>query len=159
MVPNVFYNDSYKSEYTNSLYSNVYYRVRTYSRFVYTMEDYIAPAFLTGEGNLTITSLSTPNATFQAEVLSETALVQLPQFYEDGYYAYFNNERVSGENIDGLVSFNLPKGTYELKVTFERTNTFKVFAPIFYVGIGLTVAYAVGGTIYKYKKEKNSENN
>ncbi len=160
MVPQVFYQDGYVPA-ENSLYNNIFNRVRSYSRFIYTMEEYINPAFISGNGELTITELNTPNVTFSANVTSDTALVQLPQFYQDGYFAYFNDEVVSGTNVDGLVSFELPKGEYTLNVKFERTKTFRILEPFFYVGMGSVVVFGIGGYIYrkKFSHEEELTNN
>ena len=158
MVPSVFYEDGYKSEYNNSLFNIVRIKVRSYSGFIYTMEDYLDPAFLTGDGSIAITELKTPCAKFSVSVDTDTALVQFPQFYQDGYYGVYNNNTVYGSNVDGLLSFELTKGQYELSLNFSRTKPYNVLAPFFYVGIGLTFAYAGVGTYQRIRANKKAHN-
>lgn len=160
MVPEVFYNNEYKSEYRNSLYSNVRARVRSYSNFIYDIEDYINPVFLTGSGSIQITKLNTPQALFSVNVTSEDALIQFPQFYNDGYYAMYGEmyEWTEVLNVDGLIAFKLPKGEYEMKLIFSRTDSFIAFNSLFYVGLGGVVAYGIIGLrIKSYFRKKALE--
>lgn len=126
------------------------------------MEDYHDPVFLEGEGDFRITSLNSPEATFEAEVLSEEALVQLPQFYYDGYVLEWKSAlpdaaqgSQKGENVDGLVSFRLKQGAYTLSLRWKGTTSYQVFSPLFSVGlIGLVALNAVPWALEKIASRK-----
>ena len=164
-MPLVFYDDSFKSEYPNSLYKTIKNEIRYTHKYQYTAEDYHKPVFLEGSGTISLTSLNSPNAVFAVTVASDEALVQLPQFYYDGYVATLSNESTSytvkGEYVDGLVSFRVKKGTYVMDVAFKGSTAYQVFRPIFYISIGGVVAFGVAGyvipkIIQKKKQEKEA---
>ncbi len=163
-VPQVFRDSTYVSEYPSSLYKEIRAEIYTRSDITYKwgMEDYIDPAFLEGEGSFVITSLNSPEATFQVTVNSETALVQLPQFYYEGYELRLSGESnytVEGINVDGLVSFRLKQGTYTASLKWVGLLSYRIGVPLFFVGIaGCAAMYFVplGIDIHKKRKEKAS---
>ena len=57
-MPQIFYQKDYESEYTNSLYTQIKISIGHQERYRFTKEDYISPAFLTGNGSLTCTELN-----------------------------------------------------------------------------------------------------
>ncbi|MGN1261447.1 MAG: 6-pyruvoyl-tetrahydropterin synthase-related protein [Candidatus Enteromonas sp.] len=158
-VPRVFKKGSgYKSEYPNSLYSEIYRDINDAKEsYQFTMEDYLDPAFLEGSGTFVITSLNSPQATFDVVVETDEALVQLPQFYYDGYVLELRGDRsakIKGEYVDGLVSFRLEKGNYEADLRWVGTVSYQVFSPIFPVAIiGLLALNIVPWALEK-RKEK-----
>ena len=151
MVPMVFYQNDYESQYSNSLYENIKARIIARDGFIYDMENYITPVYLKGSGSIKITSLNTPSVTFAVNVTSENALIQLPQFYSDGYYAIhsFYEERYQGTNVDGLVAFEIPKGEYSIEVVFRRNNTFLMLQSFAYVGFASSIVFAIAGWRYR----------
>ena len=165
-MPLVFYDDSYASEYPNSLFKEIKREVRTTHRYQYTKETYLTPVFLEGTGSIAITALNSPNVSFTVTIDSEAAFVQLPQFYYDGYRATLHNETssytVKGEYVDGLVGFRLRNGTYTMDVAFVGSNAYRALRPFFYVGIVGVVAFGLCGyfipkAIEAKKKQREAE--
>ena len=103
----VFRKSDYRSEYSASLYPTIRKQIYGNSPYRWGMENYLAPAFLEGSGSLTITSLHSTEATFDVVISSDTALVQLPQFYYEGYEMVLSGDssyQVKGIYVDGLES-------------------------------------------------------
>ena len=144
-VPRVFNDSTYKSEYSNSLYSEIRAEVytRSYISYQYGIEDYLTPAVLEGSGSLTITSLHSPEATFDVSIVTDETLVQLPQFYYEGYRMVLSGDssyKVDGINVDGLVSFRLKKGTYTAQLKWVGLASYRIGVPLFFLGIAGTAA-------------------
>ena len=124
------------------------------------MENYLAPAFLEGSGSLTITSLHSPEATFDVVISSDTALVQLPQFYYEGYEMVLSGDssyQVKGIYVDGLVSFNLKKGAYQASLKWVGLTSYRVGVPLFFVGLVGCVALYVVPTAWNYRHKKEEK--
>ena len=159
-TPRVFRDSSYKSEYSNSLYGEIRKELYTRSSITYQwgMEDYLEPVFLEGSGKATITSLNSPNATFDITVTSETSLVQFPQFFYDGYEMSLEGETsyiVKGQNVDGLLSFSLKQGSYQASLKWVGLTSYQVGVPLFFVGLtGSLALFAVPSCLDFYKKKK-----
>lgn len=164
MVPLVFnlrYSEEeedlhYTPEYSNSLYYKVRISILTWQGFIYSQEEYVAPATLTGTGSATITEYNSPNNTFDVKVTSENALIQFPQFYADGYVMEVDGTQIIGQNIDGLVAFELPKGEYSAQIKFIGTKAYQIVRPFFYVALGLLVVGGAVGLIYKRKVNRKN---
>ncbi len=160
-TPLVFRDSSYKSQYSNSLYKEIRKELYTGNGISYQwgMEDYLDPVFLEGEGKVTITSLNSPNATFDITVTSSTSYVQFPQFFFDGYELVLegeNNYTFKGENVDGLLSFHINEGTYKASLKWVGLASYRIGMPLFFVGIAGSIAlYAVPTTIDYFKKRKD----
>ena len=113
---------------------------------------------------MAIASLYSPNATFHAIISSDEAFVQLPQFYYDGYVARYEIDGVKGETkgeyVDGLVAFHLPKGEYEIEVRYIAPKSYRIWAPLFYVGfvgvVGLGLSTYVIPAIKKAKQKEEA---
>ena len=173
MAPRVFYYEEehfdeegypikYTPAYTNSLYGEVKNRLRSYSsiypNFFYTLEDYIDPVFLEGAGSAQITEYNSPNNKFHIEVTSETALIQFPQFYYSGYTMYSGSKSLGkAKNVDGLISFDLKQGTYDVRLSFKSSKGYQISRPLFYIGLFNLVSGGVFGYIYRTKLMKKEE--
>ncbi len=163
-TPLVFRDSKYVSQYSNSLYKEIRKEIYTGSGISYQwgMEDYLTPVFLEGDGEVKITSLNSPNATFDITVNSSSSYVQFPQFFFDGYELQLegeNNYTLKGENVDGLLSFHIPEGTYKASLKWVGLTSYRVGVPLFFVGLASSVAlYAVPKTISYIKKRKDLKN-
>lgn len=126
--PQVFFDANYESKYENSLYSFVKSRIR-YD--FYNYEDYsLLPVVLEGNSQIEIISAYAPNyqMTIQA---NEKSLIQMPLLYYPGYQINIiddenNLTRIEGENVDGLLSFSLQEGTYQVNTKYVGTKTRKI---------------------------------
>ena len=163
MVPQIYEQDDYVSIYPNSLYTNVKNAIRYQTNFFYDAENYYDPVFLQGYGTCKIGTYNSPNNTFRIKVTSDSALVQFPQFYYKGYYAYAGGTKVGeAQNIDGLIAFKFLQGEYVIKIKFEGCPAYQITRPLFYVGVFSVVAGGVFGLIYRKKiakKPEEEENN
>lgn len=138
---------TYSSPYSNSLY----YAIREYVNPVDEegnplepkalpsgKEGYFDPVFLEGSGSCAITALNTPNATFALTVTSDSALIEIPQFYYDGYRITLNEasgktSQASVLNVDGLVSYEAKRGSYTVSVAFLGPMSYRVGRVFFYL--------------------------
>ena len=158
MVPQIYEKSDYVSEYANSLYDKVRTAIRTHSNFFYTLEDYYEPAFLVGTGTCQIYEYNSPNNKFHVEITSDTALVQLPQFYYKGYSLYSGATYLGeAKDVDGLVTMELKKGTYDVSLNFKNSLAYQITRPLFYIGIFSLIAGGVFGYIYRTKMMKKKE--
>lgn len=160
MVPQIYEKSEYTSEYSNSLYTQVRHALNTRFDFIYSLEEYYEPAFLEGSGTCQIYEYNTPNNKFHVDITSDTALVQLPQFYYKGYTVYSGSKYLGeAKNVDGLVALELKQGTYDISLNFKGSPAYQVTRPLFYVGIFSLIAGGVFGYIYctKIMKKKEEE--
>ena len=158
MVPQIYEKNDYVSNYPNSLYIRVKNAIHNRNNFIYSAEDYYDPAFLEGTGTFEIYEYNSPNNKFHVNITSDTALVQLPQFYYQGYYLY-SGSKLLGEakNVDGLIAFELKQGTYDVSLNFKGSPVYRITRPLFYVGLFSLVAGGVFGLIYRTKLIKKPE--
>ncbi len=155
MIPQVFYQSDYASSYSNSLYSTIRSAIYSRTNYIYSLEDYIDPVLLDGTGDVTIYEYNSPNNKFHVNITSETALVQFPQFYYADYTAISNNKVIAkAENVDGLLSFTLKEGTYDIALNFKPSKGYQITIPLFYIGVNLLIAGGVFGYIYRTKIKK-----
>ena len=165
MVPLVFnlrYSEEekdlqYTPEYSNSLYYRIRNSILTWQGFIYSQDDYINPVILEGNGKATITNYSSPNNEFNVEIKSETALIQFPQFYADGYVMEANGQRYVAKNVDGLIAFELPEGTYSSQIKFIGTQAYRIARPFFYASLGILAVGGALGLVYKHKTKKRKQ--
>lgn len=162
MVPLVLMDNDYKPTYSNSLWYKVNKAFRTWyyesNPFIYSIDDYkeYNPVFLEGEGTIEITNYNSPNNSFDITVTSETSLVQFPQIFNVGYVAYSNGKYLgSAENIDGLIAFRLPKGTYSIDLVFKNSKAYQIARPFFYVGLVSLIPFGLFGLYYKNKHKRD----
>ena len=153
--PQVFFDKTYKSQYQNSLYRYVKYII-PYD-FDYE-EDYylLTPVVLEGKGNITVIEKSSPNYTLEVEVLEESK-IQLPLLYYPGYVITIGNEengritKQSGQNVDGLVSFEIDKGIYTISTDYKGTSLRKTSIALCTIGV-IAVSNAL---IYEFLRKRN----
>lgn len=149
------YRGDVKPSYPNSLANKVGLYVVNKLTMIFDMENYITPQFLEGEGDIDIFYLNTPDVKFNVITNSDDNLIQIPQFYYDGYNAkavFENGETQNLEviNVDGLVSCYAPKGTYQLEFTFPG-NTLKQAG--WYV-LSFSIVGVISFAIYGYLNRK-----
>ena len=149
------YRGDVKPSYPNSLANKVGLYVVNKLTMIFDMENYITPQFLEGEGDIDIFYLNTPDVKFNVVTNSDDNLIQIPQFYYDGYNAkavFENGETQNLEviNVDGLVSCYAPKGTYQLEFTFPG-NTLKQAG--WYV-LSFSIVGVISFAIYGYFNRK-----
>ena len=149
------YRGDVKPSYPNSLANKVGLYVVNKLTMIFDMENYITPQFLEGEGDIDIFYLNTPDVKFNVITNSDNNLIQIPQFYYDGYNAkavFENGETQNLEviNVDGLVSCYAPKGTYQLEFTFPG-NTLKQAG--WYV-LSFSIVGVISFAIYGYLNRK-----
>lgn len=154
--PIVFFDDAYKPTYSNSLYYTVKKTINSYRGFPQKDTDYVTPVYLEGSGTIDLASLKSPSATFNATITSATGLVQIPQFYYDGYQITLtqNDQTIvseTGEYVDGLLAFKVVEGTYTIHVDYIGSKTYRVGRVFFYLSIPLTVSLGVLGIFLKRK--------
>lgn len=166
-LPQEYSRDSdYKSDYSNSLY----YKVRDYlfpsfgsaTPLPTGIDGYFAPVYLEGSGEAKITYLNSPSAVFDVTVTSESALIQIPQFYYDGYRVTLKRTDTGATtyaeivNVDGLVSYRASQGTYVVNVDFVGPKSYRVGRVAFYLSIvGLCALGAYG--VYDGRKMKKKQ--
>lgn len=157
-APDVFYDSTHESVYSNSLYSRI--RTQLNSGLGFPLEsNYLNPVYLEGTGTISLTSLNTPDAVFGAQVTSDEALVQIPQFYYDGYEITLVSDSGAvateeGQYVDGLVAFKLAKGAYAVKVNFVGSKSYQIGQVAFYVSIPTLVGFGCLGFYLRKKEEK-----
>ena len=158
MVAEIFESESYESAYPNSLFTRVKHAIDYRTDFIYSLDDYYNPAFLEGTGTCQIYEYNSPNNKFHVDITSDTALVQLPQLYYKGYY-FYSGAKYLGEaqNVDGLVTLELKKGTYDIALNFKGSNAYQATRPLFYIGIFSLIGGGVFGLIYRKKIMKKKE--
>ena len=147
-----WYKTDYQPKYENSLYFIIRNKLVFQSNFIYDKETYLAPAVLEGEADIELTTYECPNFSFSLNVKSDEAFIQFPQFFADGYYAYFSGEKIEAENVDGLLSFHFKKGQNQMDIKWVGTTAYRVTRPIFYTSLGLVIAGGVVGFIYRKKR-------
>lgn len=163
-VPKIYssdYKEKYQSEYGKSLYTRVYKALNSgkTSDYIYDIDDFYY-AFLQGNGSLEVSKLNTPNLEFTLEVTSDTALIQIPKFYYEGYYLKVKKEdgtvrTTKVENIDSLVSFNLEQGKYTCSITFKGTNYYRIGLVLLPLGVILTSSLFLLNKYFKKIDEGN----
>jgi len=121
-APQILSDKSYVSKYENSLHKKLC-RIVNYSYAKYGSY-YFKPVFLEGEGKITVNEAFSPRYDMTIST-KEDALIQMPLVYYPGYKITIENlktgeiTRVKGENIDGLIAFEMPSGgEYSVRTDF-----------------------------------------
>ncbi len=110
----------YQSKYANSLLPQVRNIIK-HRLFSNDIKDYLTPVALEGAiSEVDVTYLNTPEVHFTLTV-NEDALIQIPQIYYSGYRIEAKGTDTvyaNVVNVDGLVSFRLGQGSYEVHVYY-----------------------------------------
>ena len=165
-LPQIFY-DIYEGKkdesYDNSLGYEVARYICTNRIKLFGIEEYIQPVYLDGSGKVEITYLNTPDANFEV-VCNKEGLIQIPQIYYPGYNAVAVDENgnhydLETSNVDGLVTFSIPKGSYDVYLTFPGNSLKNTgWGLLIFSSIGVVI-FATYGYIDRKLKDKKSKNN
>jgi uncharacterized membrane protein YfhO len=95
--------------------NSLYYKVKAilYGKSNADLE----PVFLSGSGDITVVSKNAPRLEMEITV-NDDAKIQLPLIYYKGYKILINDKKIDALCTDGLVSFELSKGTYLVSTVF-----------------------------------------
>ncbi len=121
----------------NSLYKEVR---KIIFKSTYDRTKKLSPVILSGEGEISKSSIVAPNSEMQI-LVTEKAEIQMPLFYYPGYKVYIEDENgksstIEPHDVDGLISFELEKGSYKVKTDFVGT-------PVRILGRVLTIVSSV----------------
>ncbi len=160
--PQVFFDSSYRSEYSNSLYYKIAPKLPyNFDRY----EDYYYdPVILDGKGIITVKEAFSPQYEMNISISTENALIQMPLIYYPGYeITAIDKEtglkiKVKGENVDGLVSFSLPKGYYEVTTQYVQTTIRKISIIWFSISLAGTSIILVYALFFEKKRGRKNEN-
>lgn len=166
-MPLVFGTD-YTPTYSNSLYSSVKRAIGVKDRLIHTVEEYnsvtFAPRALEGKGTVLATALNTPSVTLEGTIQEDNTLIQIPQFYYDGYEIRLSEKesqeetKVAGEYVDGLVAFRVAKkGSYTMQVSYVGPKAYRIGIPLFFVSFLGTVGLGVAGYVLRKKDQKQGK--
>jgi hypothetical protein len=120
------------------------------------------PRALEGDSDLKATKLNTPAVTLEGTINQDDTLVQIPQFYYDGYEAKVTDmtsnsvSYASISEVDGLVAFKVSKvGTYTIDISYKGSKNYRIGKYLFIVSSVGLVALGVSGYLFRKKQEKN----
>lgn len=119
---------------------SLYSKVRTIIyKSSYNRENKLSPSFLMGDGEISVNSHTTPKLDMKIST-NDTSEIQLPIFYYPGYKIYVTSdngeEKITPYEVDGLVTFKLPKGEFLVKTDF-------VGSPMRIIGKILTIISSI----------------
>jgi hypothetical protein len=165
-LPIVFSDSSYTSKYSNSLYTPVKNALSRQTNFIHSLDMYnsttYCPRALEGDSDLKATKLNTPAVTLEGTINQDDTLVQIPQFYYDGYEAKVTDmtsnsvSYASISEVDGLVAFKVSKvGTYTIDISYKGSKNYRIGKYLFIVSSVGLVALGVSGYLFRKKQEKN----
>ena len=162
-IPVIYYDNEYTSQYENSLYTPIKKTIGNYKKYSFDKDTYMTPAFLTNSGSIEITYLNTPAVWFTASVDADNTLIQIPQFYYDGYkidiYEKGTDTLVSTQkatNVDSLVCFTINQGEYDIKVNYKGPTIRNVMKVYFYANLPAVafLCFLAGREFYLDKKKE-----
>ncbi len=159
-APLCFSDSDYVPTYANGYYYYVRNMLKGQAGFFYDMSSYPNPAFVSGAGSFAITSLNTPNITLTGSVTSDTARIQIMQFYYDGYKIELTNLSDNKVTItpaiyaDGLIAFDIPKGDYNISITYPGPQSYQIGVVALYLSLGGLLAFGGYGIATYYLKRK-----
>lgn len=162
-MPRIFLSkENYSSQYSNSLY----YTMKPYlvNRVPLPYgSDYLTPVYLEGSGTMTVTAVKTPEVSLEMDVTSDSALVQIPQFYYKGYQITLTDKatgaslKEEGQYVDGLVSFTASKGSYEVNVKWAGPTSYRLGKVFFYISAVGVTGLGVWGFWDRKRREKKEK--
>ena len=169
-VPKIFLQSDYTPTYENSLYrtvskiqKNATYGWGSQPYWLVGKDKYIDPAVLEGTATVSVLDVNTPSVDFEVTV-NEDALIQIPQFYTDGYVVKAVSESGNKvtcpvENVDGLIAFRVPEGKYTVQVRYVGTKGQRIGYWLLGIGIVGTIAFGVTPSVIDKKKKKAQAKN
>ncbi len=155
------YQGNVEASYENSLAVDVGRIVVNKRTMLYDIEEYITPVYLEGSGEVTITYLNTPDVNFDI-ICYEDGLLQIPQFYYDGYNAIARfddgtTQKLEISNVDGLVAISVIEGEYTLEITYPGSTLKNVGWGVLCVSIVGVISFGIYGIIYDKKSKKSKD--
>ncbi len=160
--PQVFFDKEYRSQYNNSLYYKIAQKLpwdfNNYKDYFYN------PVVLEGKGKVVVNEAFSPYYDMEINVETEEALIQMPLIYYPGYEITAIDEKndktivVKGENIDGLVSFSLPTGHYQVNSKYVGTKARKISIVWFGVSLTGTAGMIIYALFFEKKRGRKNEN-
>ena len=150
----IFYGEQ-EASYPNSLAREVASNLLYQRDIPYGIEEYIQPVFLEGSGTASIAELNIPEVAFDV-TCSEDALLQIPQFYYDGYAAtatFADGTSVSCEvvDVDGLVAARLPEGEFELSFSYLGPLLRRIGYPLMAIGAAALASLGIFSALSRRK--------
>ena len=156
--PKELTDSEYNSKYYNSLQPSIRYSL--YYNFYGKESYFIKPAILEGKGAVTVESAFAPVYELSAQTDTDKMLVQLPLIFYPGY-EITAVERGTGKEtkltptgVDGLVSFYVPRGEYEIRTEYEGTTLYNLSLVLTPVSLAGLISLCVYDIIYRKKKNK-----
>ena len=124
-------------------------------------KDYLYnPVFLEGKGEIIDVEKFADNHTYEITVYSESALIQMAIIYYPGYEITITDLTreqsyvLDGENVDGLVSFELITGSYVVETNYVGTDLRKASIIYTCLSVGTTSFLLIYGLYYEFKRRK-----
>lgn len=155
-MPKVFYEQNYVPTYSNSLYFSVRNKILYTHNYSWDIRDF-QTSFLYGNGDFNITSINSPEMTFNTTI-TENAYLQIEQFYYDGYQITLENSNASISIIpqyeDGLIAFKLPKGTYKGKLFYVGSKSYQIARPFLYLSLAIIATTPIVNLLLEERKMK-----
>jgi hypothetical protein len=157
-TPACFQDANYVPEYPNGLYYEVKKTMDDQKGFPQGADEYPSPSVLSGSGTVSVLSVQTPSVSLSVD-LSSDCLIQLPQYWYDGYaatasFADGRTESLTVSEADGLVAVSVPSGRSAVSVSYVGTKTMRVFKPVFVVSLVGTVGLGlVGWELLRKRKD------
>lgn len=156
-LPQILFDDDYKSEYRNSIFNKIKYKIFYDSSNV--KDYYYQPVILKGNGDINVISSFADKHVIEV-TSNNQSLIQMPMFYYKGYeviaYDMDNNNYIELDviNTDGLVSFYVDEGKYEIQTEYVGTTLRNISIVCSIVASSITFI-ALIYAIYENLKRKN----
>ena len=127
-IPQIFSLKDYVPKYSASLYYDIKKAICLDEEdMVITGEKYtFNPVILNGNGTIEVIKRKTPYYLIKINATQETK-IQIPLFYYPGYSVKVKNletnktKSIATENVDGLLSFDVSVGNYEITINYKGT--------------------------------------
>lgn len=153
---------SYESRYSKSLYGIL--AKRMLFNFTFKEDYYYKPVVLKGTAKVEVIEAFSPEYTMEINVNhKDGAIIQMPLVYYPGYDIIVvnteTNEEVvmSGNNIDGFVSFSLNTGNYVVETKFTGTTFRKISVAYTIISVSATLGLIAYALFFENKRRKDDE--
>ena len=155
-----YFNDTYKSSYSNSLYPKVKKHITNKSFYGKELKE--EAIILEGSGSIHTISHKAPIVELELNIESDST-IQIPLIYYPGYKIILEDNHgnvkvLDAEEIDGLVSIHIESGEYNLKTIYEGTTIMKLGNIYQAIAIPLTFLMLTSGILLDNKKRIKEEN-